>query len=576
MPQFDTIIRDGLIVDGTRMPRFSGDIGIKDGKIAKIGQLAAGDAKRVIEAVGRRCRARLHRPSHPLRRPAVLGSLLLDFQLAWRHFRRNWQLRLRFCPLHPEDRDRAMLTMTRMEAIPYASMKAGMPWDWVSFPRISRQRRARAQGHQRPSLCAAVPADHLGDGDGGGQERANRPTAETREMCRLLNEAMDAGGCGWSAQRLHPDSGGAVQRDYDGTPMVTDVMHNETALALARVLGERNEGFIQMVLATAIPRPTCAIFEQLAEVSGRPILLNAICTRPTAVPMRHRETMKWLEKCHASGLRIYRQAITTDAGLTFSFIDWNLFDDAQAWCEATTGTVEDASAKLADPARRPALLDKCRAAATTSATIIIERSPPRRSQESGGPDAGERRSSGRQASLDVMLDIAVADDLQHRVFRPALNHRLELHEEIVRNPLRDSGRVGWRRSHQVFHRRPLLHRVPDQLCARASDRCALEEAHWKLSALPAYCAGFVDRGLLREGYAADIVVYDFDKLEILPTEVAHDFPANEWRRVQRADGYRYMLLNGEVTFIDGQPTGIKSGRLLRHGTAGPQPVRHAA
>ena len=69
-------------------------------------------------------------------------------------------------------------------------------------------------------------------------------------MCRLLNEAMDAGGCGWSAQRLHPKRRRLVQRDFDGTPMVTDVMHNETALALARVLRQRNEGFIQMVLST--------------------------------------------------------------------------------------------------------------------------------------------------------------------------------------------------------------------------------------------------------------------------------------------------------------------------------------
>ena len=79
-----------------------------------------------------------------------------------------------------------------------------------------------------------------------GFERAKAgvlPTdAEHHELRRLLNEAMDAGGCGWSAQRLHPDGPGAVQRDYDGRPMVTDVMHDETALELAEVLAERNAG----------------------------------------------------------------------------------------------------------------------------------------------------------------------------------------------------------------------------------------------------------------------------------------------------------------------------------------------
>src|SRR5262249_56284659 len=77
--------------------------------------------------------------------------------------------------------------------------------------------------------------------------------AEHAELRRLLHDAMDAGGCGWSAQRLHPDGPGAVQRDYDGGPMVTDVMHDETALRLADVLAERNQGFMQTAPATPHP-----------------------------------------------------------------------------------------------------------------------------------------------------------------------------------------------------------------------------------------------------------------------------------------------------------------------------------
>ena len=96
---------------------------------------------------------------------------------------------------------------------------------------------------------------------------------------------------------------------------------------------------------------------------------------------------------------------------------------------------------------------------------------------------------------------------------------------------------------------------------------SLEEAHWKLSALPAYAAGFTDRGVLRPGAAADIVVYDYDGLKLLPQEIAHDMPAGEWRRVRRAEGYRYILVNGEVTFVDGNSTGANPGSLLRHGAA---------
>ena len=71
--------------------------------------------------------------------------------------------------------------------------------------------------------------------------------------------------------------------------------------------------------------------------------------------------------------------------------------------------------------------------------------------------------------------------------------------------------------------------------------------------------------MLREGAPADIVVYDYDNLETLPMEVAHDLPGKEWRRVQKAKGYRAVLVNGEMTLENDQNTGNIPGKLLRHG-----------
>jgi N-acyl-D-aspartate/D-glutamate deacylase len=93
----------------------------------------------------------------------------------------------------------------------------------------------------------------------------------------------------------------------------------------------------------------------------------------------------------------------------------------------------------------------------------------------------------------------------------------------------------------------------------------LEQAHWRLSAYPALAAGFGDRGFLREGAPADILVYDLDALEILPSERLYDFPAGDWRLACKASGYRYTLVNGEVTFVDGECTDRTPGVLLRHG-----------
>ena len=94
---------------------------------------------------------------------------------------------------------------------------------------------------------------------------------------------------------------------------------------------------------------------------------------------------------------------------------------------------------------------------------------------------------------------------------------------------------------------------------------SLEDAHWRLSGLPAWAAGFNDRGLLREGMLADLMIYDLASLAAQPVQVLHDLPAGEWRRVQRAIGYRWIMVRGEVTFDDGRCTGAVPGRLVRAG-----------
>jgi N-acyl-D-aspartate/D-glutamate deacylase len=110
-------------------------------------------------------------------------------------------------------------------------------------------------------------------------------------------------------------------------------------------------------------------------------------------------------------------------------------------------------------------------------------------------------------------------------------------------------------------------RYPTEFLAelvRDNQMCTLEHAHYRLSALPARTVGLKNRGTLEEGKAADIVVYDMDRLAVGPMEVAFDFPGDEWRRVQRAEGYCYVLVNGDVTIEDDKETHNYSGRLLRN------------
>jgi N-acyl-D-amino-acid deacylase len=92
---------------------------------------------------------------------------------------------------------------------------------------------------------------------------------------------------------------------------------------------------------------------------------------------------------------------------------------------------------------------------------------------------------------------------------------------------------------------------------------SLEEAHWRLSTMVGWAIGIRDRGWLREGMPADMVVYDLEKLAVKPMETVRDLPDGDWRRVQKADGYRHVLVNGHVTFEDGVCTHALPGKLLR-------------
>ena len=140
---------------------------------------------------------------------------------------------------------------------------------------------------------------------------------------------MDHGACGWSAQRLGRNS---VQADFDGTPMVTDLMADETALALAGVLGERNAGFIQMTyVPDSVGDYVSAMthsekhFEDLAIAAGRPILYNVVLIND-AYPERFREQLRWLESCVRRGIRVFGQGLMLEQSFTFTFKDWNLWD----------------------------------------------------------------------------------------------------------------------------------------------------------------------------------------------------------------------------------------------------------
>jgi N-acyl-D-aspartate/D-glutamate deacylase len=271
---------------------------------------------------------------------------------------------------------------------------------------------------------------------------------------------------------------------------------------------------------------------------------------------------------------VWGQGVTTDAGFTFTFEEWNLFDEADAWREATVGTLEEKIHKLGDPGRREGLRTQ-RPSTVTCAIEEIVLVGPRTPETEPYRDlsmADIGRMTGKDP-VDAMLDIAVADGLRSGFFAKPTGARRDYMAELLESPsilpgVSDGG------AHTKFL---TSGRWPTEFLAkltRDEGVVTFEEAHQRLSGFPSACSGLGPRGTLVEGAPADVVVYDPAALDSGPIEIVHDLPADQWRRVQRAQGYRWILVNGEVTQEDGRPTEAMSGQLLRHGRdRAPSPVR---
>ena len=574
MPHYDLLLKGGTIIDGQRTPRFTGDVAIAAGRIAQIGRLSESDARRVFDA-----------------RDLIIAPGFIDLhthfdsQIFWDPYctMSGWHgvtsvvignCGFGFAPVQPEHRERAMHTLERNEAIRATTMAAGMPWDWVTFPEYLDSIQRTPKGVNVLSYMGIAPVMTSVMG----QDAKGRPATadEQKAMGALLSEALDAGACGFSAQVLGQDS---VQRDYDGTPMITDIMAPDDLLAFARVLKEKGRGFIQVL------GYDFELFEKVAEISGRPVIWNTLefaNDQHGNTYGYYKDILKWLEDCNERGNRIFGHAVTCNIESQYSLDEWNLFDGIPSWRDVTLGCVSERMQKMKDPVLRQALRDDFdRISAKQKAnpdspvagaffiaiadTVLAEAKTPE-VREFEGYTIGEIAARENKHPVDTFLDIALSEDLGTIFQRIPEETDMEAMRETINSPfvlpgLSDGG------AHMKFL---TTGRYPTDFIGRLvrdNGLMDLEQAHWRLSGYSAIAAGFTDRGFLRTGAPADIIVYDYDALRSLPPERLHDFPADDWRLVQKSEGYRLTIVNGKVTFEDGECTGETPGTLLRHGVS---------
>jgi N-acyl-D-aspartate/D-glutamate deacylase len=568
MATYDIVIRNGTIVDGDRTPRYRGDIAVKDGVIAKMGSIPAGEGEREIDATG-----------------LVVAPGFIDLhthydaQVFWDPYltTSGWNgvtsvvvgnCGFGFAPCKPDMRYRAMESMTKVEAIPMATMEAAIPWDWESYPemldsidRVPKAVNLLPYVGVNPLLIWVMGLEDAKAG--------RKPTDEEHaEIARLLDEAMEAGACGWSTQSLGtpgdasaPTLGGKAQSDFDGTPMPSDVMHPETHFVLAEVLKKRGEGFIEMS-AAGYPREH---WEKVAEISGAPIIYQALPASGVMLEM-HANLLAWFRDCNERGLRIYGQGITQNPPLVFTFDYWDLW--GEVWPEFTGPDVpKDVKLQnMQDPAIRAKLKAepmKFMFIGGVDESIIVE---SRTAPELVGKSIGEIAKTLGKDVVDTILDIVVADELTTIFQIQQFDINLEgikqlIDDDTVIPGLSDGG------AHLKYLAAGSYGTEYISKYVREHAFSTLEDAHWRLSALPAHCAGFENRGVLKEGAAADIIVYDYENLDYEFPTFRHDLPGDEYRIASAGSGYKYVLVNGAVTIVDDEQTDVYSGKLLRGGAS---------
>ena len=575
MAKYDIVIKGGTIIDGLQSRRYRGDIAIAGGKIVEMGSnIATGDAARAIDATGK------------IVAPGVVDlHTHYDSQLFWDPWctMSGWHgvtsvvignCGFGFAPCKPQDRERTMLSLVRNEAVPLETMRQGMPWDWVSFGDFLNSVERAPKGVNVMSFVPLAPIYGYVVGADEAKHRAATDD-ELKQMCDLVVEGMEAGGCGISAQILGEE--GNVQLDHDGTPMVTDLMSNRDLTAFCRAMGSTGRGVAQIT-------GDLALAEIIARESGRPVIWNALLAAGAlnqhgGAQMSPTDAIVRLNELNEDmGLRVYAQALTTNFASQFTLEDYNLADAIPCWKEACTGTIAEKLVKFADPVRRAAMkaIHEERGGLFGSGYVLkditvgwIPLDVPNGlalQDRYEGYTIGEIAQREGKHEIDAFLDVALVGELKTGFETTMIMTPPASMKEIATSPVALPG-VSDGGAHTKF---VTTARFPTELLGywvREHQIMSLEEAHWRLSALPARAAGLKGRGYLAEDMPADIIVYDLDQLESLPAERAWDYPAGEWRLIQKAKGYNYILVNGEITFIDGECTNATPGRLLRHGVA---------
>ncbi len=564
--QYDLVVRNGTIVDGTGAERFKGDVAVLDGKIAAIGDVAGG-GRQEIDATGRVVTPgfvdiHTHYDGHatwtnqlqPSSQHGVTTVLAGNCGVG-------------FAPCKQEDRDRLVALMEGVEDIPEPVMTAGLPWNWESFPEYLDSLDGRPFDIEIATQVPHAPLRVYVMGDrAAGKDPA---TAEDiQHMARLACEAVEAGALGFSTSRS------LNHKANDGTITYSYAAASDELAGIARGVAESGKGVLQFISDFDDVDSEFAIVERMVAESGRPLSLSLLQSSQGPAD-RWRHVLDRIEAARANGAPIRAQISGRPIGLIMA-LDFNRHPFVSCPSFAEVAQLDSAArlAALRDPQRKQNILDEYAriSAAGTMPLANFANMYEMDERPNYEPTAEEslaaRASRQGKTAFEIAYDVLV--DGSGVIYYPAANFRdnsiepirAMLDHEATTFGLGDGGAhcgMICDASLPTYY----LERWLGDDAGTDKGRMSLERLIKRLTMDTADLVGLGDRGEIRVGLRADLNVIDLDNVTLMKPEVVADLPNGARRLGQRANGYDATIVGGVVTYRNGEHTGALPGRLVR-------------
>lgn len=555
---YDLLIKNGFLVDGSGTPGYYGDLAVSGGKIAAMGKLE-GAAKEVIDA------------RHLVVAPGFVDvHTHYDAQLfwdplatpsCWHGFTSVFMTNCGFglAPCKPQDREYITRMLVKVEAMPLESLKAGVPWNWESYGEYLNALDQRLG----VNVMALAPHSTIRYHVMGDEARKRAATAaEIQAMQAVVAECIKAGAFGFSS------SYGPVHFDGEGLPVPSRSATQDETVALARTLKDFHRGTV-CVIPPGIPQigmEDMEYMKRLSHESGRPVVWNLL-TQTWASPNHWRQVLDWTAEAFREGARVHPLSLCERFDITFT-MRGAVFEDLPAWKSAITGSRSRKIANLSNPEIRAAMqrdLDDPapKVFSKRMQDVFISSVRQDRHRELVGKNMVEVGQMQNKTPLEALLDLAIAENLDTQfLIRGFANGDENAVRALTTDPyVLTGGSDGG--AHIAFLCQVTYSSYLLSHWVREKKALTLEQAVRRLTFDPASLLGIPNRGLLKTGMAADLTIFDPDKVQAKEKEFVQDLPGGASRLIARSEGYHYTIVNGQPLLRDGEPTGAYPGRVLR-------------